>query len=396
METKPIRLLIVDQDKDDRAMLSGHFDQLGYKVTVAESGRQALDMIAAGAHQTQEFDLVLLDISRLKEDNYQALEQLRTDPALGDIPVIVTATADGIGDAIKCIDVGAQAAIVLKEKVSKMERDLEIGRQVQVDFLPKQIPQPPGWEIATHFDPARDVAGDFYDVITLPRNKIALMVADVCDKGVGPALFMSLSRSLLRAFSEGTRRSPWIDELLSDLPVTVNVSDEQRHMLSSIGSSALLAVEIVNDYIAYNHGDMCMFLTIFFGVLDPATGLLTFINGGHEVAFVVGPNGGVKMRLPPSGPAVGLDTESQFGFQQVTLEPGDLLLAYSDGVPDARDPAGNRFTQERLLSLLEQPAPSAAALLERIRANVWDHIGGAEQFDDITMLAARRLTESET
>jgi two-component system response regulator len=388
-----MRLLVVDQDKDDREMLSGHFSQLGYKVTVAENGRQALDTIAASEAQAQKFDLVLLDISRLKEDNYQALEQLRADPALDNIPVIVIATADGIGDAIKCIDVGAQAAVVLKEKVSKMERDLEIGRQVQVDFLPKKIPQPPGWEIATHFDPARDVAGDFYDVITLPRKNVALVVADVCDKGVGPALFMSLSRSLMRAFSEENRSSQWVEGFINDLPTTFNISDGQRQMLSATGSSALLAVELANDYIAYNHGDMYMFLTIFFGVLDPGSGVLTYINGGHETAFVVGPSGGVKARLTPTGPVVGIDAEAQFRFQQVTLEPGDILLVYSDGVPDARNPARERFTPQRLFSLLEQPAPSAAALLERIRADVWHHIGDADQYDDITMLAARRAPE---
>lgn len=393
-----MRLLIVDKDRDDREMLAGHFGRLGYKVAVAENGRQALDMIAVGEvkeDQRRKFDLVLLDISRLGQDNYRALKQLRADPVLGDIPVIVIATADGIGDAIKCIDVGAQAAIALKEKVSKMERDLEIGRQIQVDFLPKQIPQPPGWEIATHFDPARDVAGDFYDVISLPRGRVGLVVADVCDKGVGPALFMSLSRSLMRAFSEENRISNWTEEFVGDLPTTFNVSDEKRQMLFSAGSSALLAIELTNDYIAYNHSDMCMFLTIFFGVLDTATGVLTYINGGHETAFVVGLSGGVKTRLPPTGPAVGIDAETEFGIQQVTLEPGDLLLAYSDGVPDARDPTGKRFTPQRLLSLLEQPAPSATTLLERIRVSVWNHIADADQFDDITMLAARRVPVSE-
>jgi sigma-B regulation protein RsbU (phosphoserine phosphatase) len=197
----------------------------------------------------------------------------------------------------------------------------------------------------------------------------------------------------MRAFSEENRTSGWMEEFASHLPTTFNVSDRQRQMLSATGSSALLAVELANDYIAYNHGDMYMFLTIFFGVLDPDTGVLTYINGGHEVAFVVGPNGGVKARLTPTGPVVGIDAEAQFGFQQVTLEPGDTLLVYSDGVPDARNPNHERFTPQRLFSLLEQPVPSAAALLERIRENVWHHIGDADQYDDITMLAARRVPE---
>ena len=165
-------------------------------------------------------------------------------------------------------------------------------------------------------------------------------------------------------------------------------------MLSKSGSTALLAVELTNDYIAYNHPEMCMFLTIFFGVLDPVTGVPTYINGEHETAFIAGAGGGIKARLGPTGPAVGLDAGAQFDFLQVTLEPGDLLLVCSDGVPGARNPHRERFTRQALMSLVQEPSPSAARLLERITAGVRDHMADAERYDDITMLAARRVSIS--
>ncbi len=154
--------------------------------------------------------------------------------------------------------------------------------------------------------------------------------------------------------------------------------------------NALKAVALTNNYIAQEHGDMTMFATLFFGVLDPATGLLTYINGGHEPLFIVG-EAGVKAILKHTGPAVGIVPNTKFQIQQVQMEPGDILISYTDGVTDARAPNREFFTDKRLRSLLEQPAPSASALLERIKTNLFSHIDNAQQFDDITMLAVQRL-----
>jgi phosphoserine phosphatase RsbU/P len=398
MQTKPVNILVIDNSKEDRELLSSRLGQQGFNVVTAQSGDQALKIVetkAADGDQSPKFDLVLLDISKVGEDDYQLLQHLKNAPALSNIPIMVTATSDDVDSLLKCIDVGAQAAISLKEKASKMERDLEIGHQIQQDFLPKYLPQPPGWEIAAHFDPARDVAGDFYDVIGLPHGKLALVLGDVCDKGVGPALFMSLTRSLMRAFTEDSRTSYWLQEFFSNVPPTFNVSEQQRQMLFSVGTGALLAVELTNDYIALNHSDMNMFLTLFFGVLDPASGTLTYINAGHEAPFVITQSGNIKARLKATGPVLGVDALAEFKIEQVNLDLGDLVLIYSDGVPDARDPERTRFTQNQLLTLLQQPAPSAAALLERVKTKLWEHIGDADQYDDITMLAARRVPVHE-
>jgi phosphoserine phosphatase RsbU/P len=154
------------------------------------------------------------------------------------------------------------------------------------------------------------------------------------------------------------------------------------------------AIVLTNNYIAGTHADSNMFATIFFGVLDPATGIMIYINGGHERPAIVGPTG-VKARLDPTGPAVGMMPDMDFEIEQVQFDPGDVLITYTDGVPEAKNPAGKLFTEKNLLAVLAEPAPSAVGLLDRIEGTVRAHIAGAVQFDDITMLAVRRAVETQ-
>jgi phosphoserine phosphatase RsbU/P len=272
-----------------------------------------------------------------------------------------------------------------------MQRELEIGRQIQASFLPKTLLQPPGWEIAACFEAAHEVAGDFYDVFPLSGVKrVGLVVGDVCDKGVGAALFMALFRSLIRAFAEQHYSLSWMDVLANDAPApAMNGSLQRRRTLLSTGTTALKnAIERTNNYIFNNHGDSSMFATVFCGVLDPGTGAVVYINAGHVPPAVINASG-VKARLNPTGPALGLLADMEFSIEQVDLEAGDSLLIFTDGVADARGPNEEFFTEERLLSLATQPLPSAAAMLELIQSNLHEHIGGANQYDDITMLAVK-------
>jgi len=271
----------------------------------------------------------------------------------------------------------------------KLNNELEKGRQMQINFLPDQLLQSPGWETAAYFKPARQVAGDFYDVFQLPGGSIGLVIADVCDKGVGAALFMALFRSLIRIFSGQTSldglpltcSEAWSDEMDD---YTNNPSVDPAH------ATALKAIHLTNDYIALNHGDLAMFATLFFGILDPDSGKLSYVNGGHEPIFVVGSDGGVKERLAATGPSVGIEPKINFKTRQSRLEPGDILLGYTDGVVEANASDGEFFTMERLVTTLAVPASSAADLLDRIADRVEKHIGEADQFDDVTLLAIRR------
>jgi sigma-B regulation protein RsbU (phosphoserine phosphatase) len=136
-----------------------------------------------------------------------------------------------------------------------------------------------------------------------------------------------------------------------------------------------------------------MFATLFFGVLDPSSGTLIYINGGHEPPLLVGQKG-VKARLSPTGPAIGLFPDQEFGIEQIELEDGDTLLGFTDGVLDARNSADQPFGELKLERLIQQKASSAKLLLENILQTLHGHMSGVEQFDDITMLALRRNTLS--
>jgi phosphoserine phosphatase RsbU/P len=248
--------------------------------------------------------------------------------------------------------------------------------------------KPAGWELVASLKPARDVSGDFYDAFELPGGAVALVIGDVCDKGVGSALFMALCRSLLRIFS----LQPQAESLAMPRgnPSSAPASADEQHLATSCGPTNLLhAVVLTNSYIAQTHSHTSMFTTLFFGILDPTTGVLSYINGGHEPPAILGA-GRLKTRLTPTGPAVGLFPDGDFVVRHIHLEADDMLIAYTDGVTDARNPSGERFTQERLLTVLEQPFPSAAAVLHTVEGRLHGHMADAVQFDDITLLAVRR------
>jgi len=276
------------------------------------------------------------------------------------------------------IGLGIEKAVLFarSERARKIaERDLEIGREIQAGFFPTMLPQTDGWELATHFQAARHVAGDFYDIFTLGQdNKVAIVIADVCDKGVGAALFMALFRSFIRVLSGSANSNEHLDIAGSD----TKPEKILQHTIRSI-----------NNYISITHEQAGMFATIFYGILDPKRAELTYINGGHEPPIIKGPKG-IKAYLSPTGPAVGLYPDLDFKVRTITLEPDDMLLAYTDGVTDARNTAGDVFTKKQLLKIVENSSRTAEGLIFKIKSRIDEHIFGADQFDDITIVALRR------
>lgn len=266
------------------------------------------------------------------------------------------------------------------------ERELEIGRQIQSGFLPDRLPVPPGWEIAVEFRPARQVGGDFYDVFEIiDGRRIALVVADVCDKGVGAALFMALIRTLLRHTAESSGLRHVAAGRDPHRPPAVPLD---RPM---VGASALLAsVEATNRYLIDTHPKQGYFATVFFAVLDPATGRLLYVNCGHEPPLILGTDGGPRAELRPTGPAVGVVPQGVFELGHDRLCPGESLFAYTDGVTEARAGDGELFGEDRLRDLAGAPLGGARELLDRAVDAIGGHAAGAAQYDDITMLAVRR------
>jgi serine phosphatase RsbU (regulator of sigma subunit) len=253
-----------------------------------------------------------------------------------------------------------------------MEREFDIGREIQAGFLPDTLPQPAGWEIAASLKSAREVTGDFYDVFELTDGKIGLVIADVCDKGLGAALFMTLFRSLIRAVA------------------SIDFFTNQQYAASIAPTMRLTnAISLTNNYFAETHGKTSMFCTIFFGILDTQTGLLTYINAGHPPPLLIN-QGGIKKCLDNTGPMVGLETGADYVTHGIRLEKEDVFFAYTDGLTDTVNPDGKYLSKEELAPRFGRQE-KLAALLEQIQNEVKDYSTGAGQHDDITMLAVRRL-----
>jgi len=409
-----IALSLLDHQKDYRLILRhdssfvkqrlfAYFMRIGWLVVIISF------VVTVGTWLTLRW-IVVNPVLNLRQDLIRAGESLSKDNQTPDFYSIKVQRNDELGEVIgafrqmyrqisDAINERKKAEEALLESFQQVEaysrmlnNELEKGRRMQINFLPNELLQMPGWETAAYFKPARQVAGDFYDIFQLPGGSIGFVVADVCDKGVGAALFMALFRSLIRVFSGQTS--------LDGLPLTCGDSsiDEPVDISPDISFSdpihipALKAIKLTNNYIALNHGDLAMFATLFFGILDPDTGSLSYINGGHEPLFIIDSGGSVKSHLSFTGPAVGIEPNMEFKIQQANMAPGDILLGYTDGVTEAVASDGSFFTMDRLMSILDTPVTTATELLDRIANNLQEHVDSADQFDDITMLAVRRIS----
>ncbi|MBI2333625.1 MAG: SpoIIE family protein phosphatase [Chloroflexi bacterium] len=272
------------------------------------------------------------------------------------------------------------------------ENELAIGRNIQYSFLPTNFLQVEGWNLDVRFHSAREVAGDFYDVFPMSNGvRLGFVVADVCDKGVGAAMYMAIFRTLIRAFANVNVATNLTKafETVNEPGITESMFIRRQKTLA-VGAQPLMnAVQMTNNYIAQIHGNSNMFATIFMGVLNPQDGKLLYVNGGHEPPLVIS-NGQVAARLEPTGPAVGLMPDLPFSLGEYELKPNDLLFAYTDGVVDARDSKGRSFTEERMLAEIEQHAGDPGMIVHRIMESLNSHIDDQDQFDDITLLGLFR------
>ncbi len=291
-----------------------------------------------------------------------------------------------LDESYRSLDQSKQA---LEAYSKALDEELDKGRQIQREFLPQHIPQLPDWDISTYFAPANQVSGDFYDVFSLPGDNLGVVIADVADKGVGSALYMALTRSLIRVFSGHISLHGFTN---FSVPNGVTKSVGER-CATTDQLNALTAVKLTNDYIAHEHGKEGMFATLFFGVINPITGIMAYINAGHEPVIITA-SSGIKQSLDPTGPAVGMMVDIKFEIRQVQIEPGDILIGYTDGVIEALAPNGDFFTRKRLLSIIEQTPASASELVDHIKNSVSSHVHNTPPSDDITMLAIQRSADN--
>ncbi|AIE72650.1 MULTISPECIES: SpoIIE family protein phosphatase [unclassified Synechocystis] len=408
-------ILVVDDNPSNLDLFFQHLTRKGHTVTTSLSAKDALVLL-----KNQSYDLILLDLLMPETNGDQFLEYLKTSSEFQHIPVIIVSALDEFESIIRCIEIGAEDflpkpfdPVLLKARIGSslekkrlrdqeklytqqvealsemMAKELEKGRQMQKNFLPARLLTRAGWEFSAYFSPARQLAGDFYDLFELPGDRLGLVVADVCDKGVGAALFMGLFRSLIRIFSGQAALDGLINPSLN-LPGDRQDSEiELDDLVNGINFEPLESIKLINNYVAINHGEASMFATIFFGILEPSTGKLSYINGGHEPVFIVDSNHQLKSKLTSTGPAVGMLPDLDFKVGEIILQPGDLLLSYTDGVTEAKSPTGKFFGKEKLLEALGNNFNSVEQLMGDLKTSLAEHMGEAEQFDDITLLAVK-------
>ena len=247
------KILIVDDEPMNTDYLEQELEGADYETLTAANGQEALEKV-----RSEPPDLILLDIMMPVMDGFEALRQLQADPLTRSIPVIVISAASEVQSIVKGLELGAEDFLpkpfepkILRARINSslekkrlhdleqlylrgLQSELDIARDIQQGFLPSELPRVDGWELAAYFKSAREVAGDFYDAFTLPGGELVCLVGDVCGKGVGAALFMTLFRSLIRAaFTEDvfqpSSRMSWLSrisrsEALSSLWMTTRKS----------------------------------------------------------------------------------------------------------------------------------------------------------------------------
>jgi serine phosphatase RsbU (regulator of sigma subunit) len=376
----------------------GRLQQEGYFAIAVDDVDTGLEKL-----RMSPFALVLVDAAAQGIGAAGFIETVRSDSALMNVPVIVVSATNDVDAIEDCLARGADDYLpavfgpaILRARISaaldrrgvqdsqNLRREMDVARHIQRDFLPESLPEIPGVQLKALLQPARRVSGDFYDAFPLASGSIFLVVGDVCDKGVGAALFMALFRSLIRASADPVQGGAI--EMIGGRRTLVM----QSIKAATPGDLLRRVASFTNNYIARLHGRTNMFATVFMAVLEPEHGGIDYLNAGHEPALLVSRDGRVT-ELRPTGPALGMIPDVRFTAAQAKLEPGQTLLAFTDGLVEGRSPTGEGFGGDRLREVVRaHSAESAAELMQGIVESLKAFARQAEPHDDLTMLVAQR------
>ncbi len=381
--TDTYKILVVDDEPDLEPLILQRMRRQirsnEYEFVFARDGLDALEKLNADS----TIDMVLSDINMPKMDGLTLLQQLPdVDPnlravivsAYGDMDNIRTAMNRGAFDFVtKPIDFDDlkitisrtlehlaewREALSSRDQLVALQNELSIASQLQQSILPTIPPVTEGCEVSANMEPARNVGGDFYDYFKLD-NQIGLVVADVSDKGIPASMFMMSSRTALKGAAIGVR--------------------DPEKVLTEVNS------QLQQDNPTF------MFVTLIYALYNPETGLLTYSIAGHDPPMLVSADGTVTELPLTKGIAVGIAADVVYTQESVTLEPGDTVVLYTDGVTEAMNADNQQFGMDRLAEVFAGNSPESAtsaneAVFERVRI----FAGDAPQSDDITCLTLRR------
>ena len=384
-----IKILSVDDEAPLELLMKQYFRRKirngEYEFFFAHNGLEALSIL----YNNPDIEIVLSDINMPEMDGLTLLAKVNEmrNPALrvimvsayGDMKNIREAMNNGAFDfATKPIDMDDLSLTIEKAiaqidfvhqsqkehaQLESLKSDLTTARDIQQYILPRVFPPFP--EVSDKVDiyatmkAAKDIGGDFYDFFRIDDNRIALVIADVCGKGIPAALFMAVSRTIIR--SKGLQ-----------------------------GESASACMTEVNRLLAaYSVGNM--FVTVFYAIYDLRTGVVSYCNAGHNPPHLLRSNG-TTSELPVSENTImGVFDTINYQEETLQLEPGDTLVMFTDGVTEATNAAYEEFGTERLDDILrKETGASSQQVVEALKAGIMNFVGDAEQSDDITMLVVKR------
>ncbi len=379
------KILVVDDEPDLELLLRQKFRRKirsgAISLVFAENGVEALKQLEAH----DDVDMVLSDINMPEMDGLtllHQLNQLKFDlravivTAYGDMRNIRTAMNRGAFDFVtKPIDFKdlettitktlshlevMRDALQSRDELVALRRELGVAARMQESILPTDFPNDPRYDLHAWMTPARDVGGDFYDFFPLENERLGMVVGDVSGKGVPAALFMMVSRTLVKGTAIGDANP--------------------THCLAE-----------VNDLLTQSNEES-MFVTLFYAAFDPATGHLEYANGGHNLPYLVKPSGEVRRIESEPGLVLGVSPGFEFPGGSIGMSPGDVFFLYTDGVTESMNADAVEFGDAELREVLAEAAGSSAAGVSRhVVKAVQEHSGDAPQSDDITCLALRYL-----
>ncbi|MFL5327981.1 MAG: PP2C family protein-serine/threonine phosphatase [Gemmataceae bacterium] len=386
---QPASILVVDDTAANLQVLAGMLKERGYRVRPVPSGKLAL---AAARHEPP--DLVLLDINMPEMNGYEVCEQLKTDEQLRGIPVIFISALTEPLDKVRAFALGGVDYITkpfqmeelharvethlklrrlqielevytrhLELARERLKLDLELARAVQRGFLPSGLPKIPGYEFFTYYESAYEIGGDYYDFVPLSRGRLAILLGDVAGKGVVAALLMA------------------------------KLSADARSCMLAETDPALALSRLNSLTIQSGLGDR--FVTLIAAVLDPLSHTVTLVNAGHPSPLIYC-RATRTVRDAISNELAGLPLGVRDGLPyvscEVSLEPGDNFLAFTDGVTEAIDARGIPFQTKGVSAAMQREAASPRELGEQVVRAVKQFANARPQLDDIALVGFGRTS----